>query len=49
MEGLWGFKLYTTCVWCLHRAKTRNQYEEFKKWLIRRDIVGLETRSTNNY
>ena len=49
MEGLWGFKSYTTCVRCPHRAKTKDQYGELKKWLTRRDIAGPETRSTNNY
>ena len=49
MEGLWSFKLYTTCIRCLHQAKGKNQYGELKKWSIRRDIVKLETRSTNNY
>ena len=49
MEGLWGFKLYTTYVRCLHRVKAKDQYGELKKWLIRKDIIGLETRSINNY
>ena len=49
MEGLWGFKPYTTCIRCPYRAKTRDQYGEFKKGLIRRDIAGPETRNTNNY
>ena len=49
MEGLWGFKLYTTCIRCLFRAKARDQYGEPKKGLIRRDIAKPKTRSTNNY
>ena len=34
MEGLWGFKLYTTCVRCPHQAKARDQYREPEKWLM---------------
>ena len=49
MEGLWGFKLHTTCIKCLYRAKGKEQYREPEKWLIRRDIVGLKPRNTNNY
>ena len=48
MEGLWGFKLYTTYIKYPHRAKTKDQYREPEKWLTRKDIVGPETRSTNN-
>ena len=49
MEGLWGPESHTTCVKYLYRAKTKNQYKEFKKGLIRKDITGLKTQSTNNY
>ena len=49
MEGLWGFKLHTTYIKCLYRAKGKNQYGEPKKWFIPRDIIGLKTRSINNY
>ena len=49
MEGLWGFKPYTTCIKYPLRAKAKNQHGELKKGLIRRDITEPKTRSTNNY
>ena len=49
MEGLWGFKPYTTCIKCPLRAKIKDQHGEPEKWLTRRDIIGPETQSTNNY
>ena len=49
MEGLWGLKSHTTYIKYLYRAKAKNQYGELKKWLIRKDIVGPETQSINNY
>ena len=49
MEGLWGFKLHTTCIRCPLWAKAKDQYGEPKKGLIQKDITGLKTRSTNNY
>ena len=49
MEGLWGFKLYTIYIKCPYRAKGKNQYGKPKKWLTRKDIVGPETESINNY